>query len=360
MKTITFNCQFITPAFLGGADIKGTPEIRPPSIKGMLRFWWRSQCKLINLNQIKQKELSIFGGIDGDEIKKSSFSIRVYYDDFETSRELPASKTDVRNKGFKINIFEYLAFGTYERENKANLLNRDFVKPGQEFKITFTFFSNEYEDEVLYAFHLSSVFGGLGMKSRNGFGKFQIINKSTISDWKQTFRLLKIGKMKSFTSFSESTLCFQTKKVYSTVEEAWGYVGKAYKNAREFIERPHSYKYRSYISSPIIDKKKQTSFLDRHAKPYFITIMKEGEYYRGVIVFIPYLFLENASTMLEDLFTSHKKNISNMGIQLNDLRLLLVQTNIPVHQKKYIESNKYFHEELCHNENPYQLTETVL
>ncbi|OPX29474.1 MAG: type III-B CRISPR module RAMP protein Cmr1 [Candidatus Omnitrophica bacterium 4484_171] len=41
MKTITFECETITPMFLAGADGR-TPELRPPSIKGAMRFWWRA------------------------------------------------------------------------------------------------------------------------------------------------------------------------------------------------------------------------------------------------------------------------------------------------------------------------------
>ncbi len=41
MRSITFECETITPMFLARADGK-TPELRPPSIKGLMRFWWRA------------------------------------------------------------------------------------------------------------------------------------------------------------------------------------------------------------------------------------------------------------------------------------------------------------------------------
>ncbi len=41
MRSITFECETITPMFLACADGK-TPELRPPSIKGLMRFWWRA------------------------------------------------------------------------------------------------------------------------------------------------------------------------------------------------------------------------------------------------------------------------------------------------------------------------------
>ena len=57
MKKITFGCEVITPMFLSGAD--GNPELRPPSIKGMMRFWWRainSHLAHPNLKTLKEEE----------------------------------------------------------------------------------------------------------------------------------------------------------------------------------------------------------------------------------------------------------------------------------------------------------------
>lgn len=45
VEKITFGCRVLTPLFLAGAD--GTerdavPELRPPSLKGAMGFWWRA------------------------------------------------------------------------------------------------------------------------------------------------------------------------------------------------------------------------------------------------------------------------------------------------------------------------------
>lgn len=360
METITFNCRFITPAFLGGADPQGTPELRPPSIKGALRFWWRAQCGITDLDEMKRKEFKIFGGVDGEVAKKSSVSIRVSYLDFITSRTLPISKSDVRNKFFKINIFEYLAFGTYDRINKENVLNRDFVEQGQEFRLTFRFTSPEYKNEVLSAFRMLIIFGGIGTKSRNGFGKFEVIKDKNPIDWMSVLKKLKSGSENSYTSFSNKLCCFQTSKTFTKVEQAWAETGKAYKNAREFIENPHDYYHRSFIASPIVDNKRQKSFLDRHAKSYFFSVVPEGGKYRGLILFLPYLYLTNATGMMQELYSQKEKNPSGTGIQLNRLKKILIQTPISKHQEFYKESNGIFHEVLCRNENPHSLNQIVL
>ena len=61
METITFTCQTITPMLMHGAD-GSTAELRPASIKGVLRFWWRAiHGNLPNIEALKKAEAEIFG-----------------------------------------------------------------------------------------------------------------------------------------------------------------------------------------------------------------------------------------------------------------------------------------------------------
>jgi CRISPR-associated protein Cmr1 len=42
--------KIVTPMFLSGADQEAT-ELRPPTIKGVIRFWWRAlACSRFNGN----------------------------------------------------------------------------------------------------------------------------------------------------------------------------------------------------------------------------------------------------------------------------------------------------------------------
>ena len=75
MSEIVFECKTVTPLFLFGADGQ-TPELRPPSIKGTLRFWWRTMYGEFKQNDLMEKEADIFGGI-GKGKGKSKFSVRV-------------------------------------------------------------------------------------------------------------------------------------------------------------------------------------------------------------------------------------------------------------------------------------------
>ena len=42
MQKLTVTLEAVTPLFLGGADPRGSPELRPASFRGVLRFWWRA------------------------------------------------------------------------------------------------------------------------------------------------------------------------------------------------------------------------------------------------------------------------------------------------------------------------------
>ena len=72
MNSITFECEVITPMFLAGADGQ-TPELRPPSIKGAMRFWWRAVNGHLQLKDLKEKEAEIFG----DQNRRSKIEIVV-------------------------------------------------------------------------------------------------------------------------------------------------------------------------------------------------------------------------------------------------------------------------------------------
>ena len=60
MHSITFTCETSTPMFLSGAD-GVTPELRAPSIKGALRFWWRAMNGHLSLEELKRREVRVEG-----------------------------------------------------------------------------------------------------------------------------------------------------------------------------------------------------------------------------------------------------------------------------------------------------------
>ena len=57
MNTITFELETITPMFMAGADGE-TFELRPSSIKGDMRFWWRAYYWGKNSTMLSPEEIA--------------------------------------------------------------------------------------------------------------------------------------------------------------------------------------------------------------------------------------------------------------------------------------------------------------
>lgn len=292
MTSIKFKCEIITPMFIGGADGKSA-ELRPPSIKGALRFWWRSFNSNICLKDLKNKEAEIFGGTEKNQ-SKSKFSINVKHNLTPITRPLPPErKVDdfLRGRDVKINILEYLAYGTYYWRNGKPIVDKEYYPPEGNFFVSINIFDTIYANDILKSLYLLSSFGGLGAKSRNGYGNFVITeiisdqspaNINDVSGIKNIILNFKdYENIPIFTSFSKHIKLFKYKKLCNSWDECLFYLGKIYRESRLSLEK-HVYEKRQYIGAPI-----QDSILARRAKPYFLHVNKIDRKYQGYILYLP-------------------------------------------------------------------------
>jgi CRISPR-associated protein Cmr1 len=161
--------------FLSGADGQ-TPELRAPSIKGAMRFWWRAMHghlplknifdqkdkKKIVIKGLKNLETEIFGG-GGDNAQRSSFSIQVY----PKSQQIPT--------------------GQYSLVPHRNNINGTALDPGNLFEVKLSLYkntsgSNTKElgassiniNKIKALFMLTCYLGGFGKRSRRGMGSIEI------------------------------------------------------------------------------------------------------------------------------------------------------------------------------------------
>lgn len=162
METITFHCKVITPMFLAGADGQ-TPELRAPSIKGAMRFWWRAcnghLVKNINgkydYSELKEEEGKIFG----DTKRRSSFNMVV-----EEISNMEEFEFDTKFSK-EIQYFQYSLIHHNDRKG---------IKPGFRFNIHISAFKNGVLKEAAYLLWILSHYGGLGTRVRRGAGAFSI------------------------------------------------------------------------------------------------------------------------------------------------------------------------------------------
>lgn len=79
MKTETFHLELLTPCFCAGAEPDQQAEIRAPSIRGQLRWWFRTLGGFKSLTPMpaRDQETMIFGSTAGDEGRAGKLIVRV-------------------------------------------------------------------------------------------------------------------------------------------------------------------------------------------------------------------------------------------------------------------------------------------
>lgn len=78
MKRATFHFEVLTPAIAGGAQPKQKAEIRPASIRGQLRWWFRVLGGFqAQTGNVRAREAEVFGSIEDGDPKASKLVVRV-------------------------------------------------------------------------------------------------------------------------------------------------------------------------------------------------------------------------------------------------------------------------------------------
>lgn len=88
-------------------------------------------------------------------------------------------------KTVQANLLEYLAYGA---------LAREYLAPDSTFRLVLRIREEKYLREVAKALKAFILFGGLGAKSRNGYGSFQVTVEEAPGEIKREIELLKPDK----------------------------------------------------------------------------------------------------------------------------------------------------------------------
>ncbi len=150
---IVKKCNIISPLLLHGEDTN-VAELRPPSIKGVIRFWWRAIHGDLTLVELKEEESKLFGGAGDDSAIRSSFRMKIISS--ALSKEQINPLPHKTNNNFKIQGFNQ----------------------NQNFEIGFIGKNLKKIDKI---FELTTILGGFGQRSRRGFGSIQIVNQKEIN-----------------------------------------------------------------------------------------------------------------------------------------------------------------------------------
>ncbi len=176
MTVLTATYRIVTPMFIGNAEQKAD-SLRPPSIKGALRFWWRAlnwgRCRRKTgtvseaLKQLHQQEAYLFGSA-ADEA--GSGQGRLLLRVSQPSRMALETVWPQNNTGSG-----YLGYGLMATNDQ---LHREGLKEGADFCLELrckpgTPLSDV--DALIETLRVWSLFGGLGSRARRGFGAVTLL-----------------------------------------------------------------------------------------------------------------------------------------------------------------------------------------
>ena len=167
-NTMTASYRIVTPMFCSGAD-PAKAELRLHSIKGAIRYWWRSLAwgQVKDAKSIQDLEASIFGA--ANDHGQSKIRLRLVTE--KTSLDKQVSRGERLGEG-ELKGANYFGYGV----SKSGQLTRPMI-PGGKFTLEVRF-SPSLDDQTIAtirrALILLGTVGGLGSKSRKGYGSLTL------------------------------------------------------------------------------------------------------------------------------------------------------------------------------------------
>lgn len=168
--------RFLTPVFGGGVRVDGhfkpadprTP-VRVPSIRGQLRFWWRAcnPARCTSSEDLARRETAIFGSTT----QPSRLGIVVVAEPRPAS-DFPVLKGRFDAVDNRVGL-AYGAFPLRAKEGEHGVLHEH---PG-DWSVLFTY-PEDLRSDVEAALWAWAHFGGLGGRTRRGFGAIAEIGRS--------------------------------------------------------------------------------------------------------------------------------------------------------------------------------------
>jgi len=193
MQKLTATYRIITPMFISGAD-QNEAELRVPSIKGALRFWWRalkwSSClenangeEQTALDNLYEQESACWGSSDDSLNGQSSVLLKLesnFKPQIAPKGQIykQLAPTNSRNQNEMAGA-RYLAYGlivpysSRKQGTKAGELLRPALIENQKFTVTLCS-HKKIDESILNAVKILGLLGGLGSRSRHGFGSVML------------------------------------------------------------------------------------------------------------------------------------------------------------------------------------------
>ncbi len=316
METLSATYRIVTPMFIGDGNQQAT-AIRPPSVKGALRFWWRAlqwgkirqnyETDEAALQELHKKEARLFG-CAADERKPDSgqgvFLLRIIKQpnlaEWEEKWPLkPINNLSPGSTFLGFGLFESGKGDDYQPHRRGILETKN-----NKFTLRLDFKPTASKDDIAsieQALRVWGLFGGLGSRARRGFGAITLTElrhnnntplkvshtqqqyEQTIAEHLTQFR--EITDYPPYTAFSGQasykifTLDKDARKVHNNI-------GTNYKRFRDEIGKANKLR-KCAFGLPLKDH----DDINRRASPLFFHVheLQDGTFI-GIALFLPAVF----------------------------------------------------------------------
>lgn len=186
MQEVIFTLQTVTPLFLAGAD-QTKAELRPPTFRGLMRYWLRALLGGLfgtdrkGLEKVIEAETAVFGATDTGsavsiKVSEASSGPKEFTEQISVR---VGGKWQATGKGYLL-----WSMARSGRADKGNLKPaRWFFPPGTRFQVTLSTRSgNEAKlKQAVAAFWLLTHLGAIGSRSRRCAGSLavQVVGNNT-------------------------------------------------------------------------------------------------------------------------------------------------------------------------------------
>jgi CRISPR-associated protein Cmr1 len=165
--------KVVTPLFCGGAG-SDVAEVRVPSVKGVLRWWWRalawSRCGG-DLGSVHAREAQLFGSARGGQSQVILRHIPGVGPKVVRGGEILRSERQLAGEGAR-----YLGYGVFmmpgAKDYEAGKLSRSCLEPPFEVELALRArgITSDQRALLVDALKALGLLGGFGAKSRKGYG----------------------------------------------------------------------------------------------------------------------------------------------------------------------------------------------
>ena len=179
----SFDSEVLTPLFLGGAEAREKPpEVRVPSIRGAMRYWYRALLGGSSLLQNDNPLITLHkleGEVFGTTDYGASLTVRqerandLPYEIFQKDRAIKTPQGDYMPTGKDYLLWSMASTGKPGTSRFQSA--RQYIKPGAKFGISLsTKLNQDALNKGVAAFWLLTNLGALGSRSNRGAGSLQV------------------------------------------------------------------------------------------------------------------------------------------------------------------------------------------